>query len=110
VTVAPTEDYHHTHLIAIIDSVRDKIIVKGLLKETKLNERTEALARANADIATVPTHVRVFTISLKRSTPKSSAIHMLGRPITPSVGGEVDQSVNSRSASRVGCPTRSGIA
>jgi hypothetical protein len=39
-----------------------------LLKETKLNEHTEALARANADIATVPTHVRVFTISLKRST------------------------------------------
>ena len=61
-------NYHHTHLIAIIDSVRDKIIVKGLLKETKLNEHREALARANADIATVPTHVRVFTISLKRST------------------------------------------
>src|SRR6202795_1733114 len=29
----------------------------------------------------------VFTISLKRSTPKSSAIHKLGRPITPSFGG-----------------------
>ena len=51
-------NYHPTHLIAIIDSVRDKIIVKGLLKETNLNEHREALARANADIATVPTHVR----------------------------------------------------
>jgi hypothetical protein len=29
----------------------------------------------------------VFTISLKRSHPKSSAIHKLGRPITPSHGG-----------------------
>ena len=27
----------------------------------------------------------VFTISLKRSTHKSSAIHKLGRPITPSL-------------------------
>jgi hypothetical protein len=39
-----------------------------LLKETNLNEHREALARANADIATVPTHVRVLTISLERST------------------------------------------
>ena len=30
----------------------------------------------------------VFTISLKRSTQKSSAIHKLGRPITPSYGPE----------------------
>ncbi len=51
-------NYHPTHLIAIIDSVRDKIIVKGLLKETKLNDHREALARANADIAMVPAHVR----------------------------------------------------
>ena len=35
-------DYRRTHLIARIDSVRDKIIVKGLLKETELNEHKEA--------------------------------------------------------------------
>jgi hypothetical protein len=29
----------------------------------------------------------VFTISLKRSTQNSSAIHKLGRPITPSYRG-----------------------
>jgi len=38
-------DYRRTHLIALIDSVRDKIIAKGLLKETELNEHREALAR-----------------------------------------------------------------
>jgi hypothetical protein len=31
-----------------------------------------------------------FTISLKRSTQKSSAIHKLGRPITPSFGARAE--------------------
>src|SRR6266404_8030422 len=31
-----------------------------------------------------------FTISLKRSTQQSSAIHKLGRPITPSFGGRAE--------------------
>jgi hypothetical protein len=39
-----------------------------LLKETKLNEHSEALTRANADIATVPTHVRSWAMRTCRST------------------------------------------
>ena len=35
-----------------MDSVRDKIIAKGLLKEIELNERREALARQLNDPAT----------------------------------------------------------
>jgi hypothetical protein len=36
-----------------------------------------------------------FTISLKRSTQKSSAIHKLGRPITPSLRGKADSEIAS---------------
>lgn len=35
-------DYRRTHLISLIDSVRDKIISKGVLDEAKLNEHREA--------------------------------------------------------------------
>jgi len=49
-----------------------------LLKGTNLNEHREALARANADIATVPTHVRVLTISLERSTQNRGDIRGYG--------------------------------
>ena len=45
-------DYRRSHLIALIDSVRDKIITKGSLKETELNQHREALARHLNDPAT----------------------------------------------------------
>jgi|SRR5665213_215187 len=45
-------DYRRTHLISLIDSVRDKIIARGLLKETELNEHREALTRHLNDPAT----------------------------------------------------------
>jgi len=45
-------DYRRTHLISLIDSVRDKIIAKGVLDEAKLNEHREALAQHLKDPAT----------------------------------------------------------
>jgi SAM-dependent methyltransferase len=54
VTVAtpPPGDYRRTHLISLIDSVRDKVIAKGVLDEAKLNEHRQALARHLDDPAT----------------------------------------------------------
>lgn len=45
-------DYRRTHLIALIDSIRDKVIAKGLLNETELKEHKEALAQHLNDPAT----------------------------------------------------------
>jgi hypothetical protein len=54
VTVAtpPPGDYRRTHLISLIDSVRDKIIAKGVLDEAKLNEHRQALLHHLEDPAT----------------------------------------------------------
>ncbi|MGE5166507.1 MAG: methyltransferase domain-containing protein [Sphingobacteriales bacterium] len=54
VTVAtpPPGDYRRTHLISLIDSIRDKVIAKGVLDEAKLNEHRQALARHLEDPAT----------------------------------------------------------
>jgi SAM-dependent methyltransferase len=38
-------DYRRTHLISLIDSVRDKVIANGLLNEAELKEHREALLR-----------------------------------------------------------------
>jgi SAM-dependent methyltransferase len=38
-------DYRRTHLLALIDSVRDKVIAKGVLSETELMQHRDALAR-----------------------------------------------------------------
>jgi ubiquinone/menaquinone biosynthesis C-methylase UbiE len=46
-------DYRRTHLIALIDSIREKVIAKGLLKEAELKEHKEALARHLDDPATI---------------------------------------------------------
>jgi SAM-dependent methyltransferase len=52
VETPPLGDYRRTHLISLIDSVRDKIIAKGVLDEAKLNEHREALAQHLKDPAT----------------------------------------------------------
>src|SRR5216684_2107425 len=52
VETPPLGDYRRTHLSSLIESVRDKIIAKGLLKETELNEHREALMRHLNDPAT----------------------------------------------------------
>jgi ubiquinone/menaquinone biosynthesis C-methylase UbiE len=54
VTVAtpPPGDYRRTHLISLIDSVRDKVVAKGVLDEAKLNEHRQVLARHLEDPAT----------------------------------------------------------
>lgn len=46
-------DYRRTHLISLIDSVRDKIVAKGILGESALNEHRDALQRHLADPATI---------------------------------------------------------
>jgi ubiquinone/menaquinone biosynthesis C-methylase UbiE len=38
-------DYRRTHLIALIESIREKVIGKGLLSETELQEHKNALSR-----------------------------------------------------------------
>lgn len=38
-------DYRRTHLISLIDSIREKVIAKGLLNEAELKEHREALVR-----------------------------------------------------------------
>jgi SAM-dependent methyltransferase len=43
VETPPLGDYRRTHLIALIDSIRDKIIAKALLTEAELNEHRAAL-------------------------------------------------------------------
>ena len=45
-------DYRRTHLISLIDSVRDKVIANGLLNEAELKEHREALVRHLNDPAT----------------------------------------------------------
>jgi hypothetical protein len=54
VTVAtpPPGDYRRTHLISLIDSVRDKIIANGVLDESKLDEHRQALLDHLKDPAT----------------------------------------------------------
>lgn len=54
VTVAtpPPGDYRRTHLVSLIDSVREKIIAKGLLDEAELNKHRNALAQHLEDSAT----------------------------------------------------------
>jgi SAM-dependent methyltransferase len=52
VETPPLGDYRRTHLISLIDSVRDKIIANGVLNETKLNEHREALAQHLKDPTT----------------------------------------------------------
>jgi hypothetical protein len=45
-------DYRRTHLISLIDSVRDKVIAMGLLNEVELKEHREALVCHLNDPAT----------------------------------------------------------
>lgn len=45
-------DYRRTHLVSLIDSVRDKVIAKGLLTAAELKEHREALVRHLDDPAT----------------------------------------------------------
>jgi len=52
VETPPVGDYRRTHLIALIESVREKILDKGLLAETELNEHKEALVHHLNDPAT----------------------------------------------------------
>jgi ubiquinone/menaquinone biosynthesis C-methylase UbiE len=52
VETPPIGDYRRTHLISLIDSVRDKIIAEGALNDAKLNEHREALAQHLNDPAT----------------------------------------------------------
>jgi hypothetical protein len=52
VATPPVGDYRRTHLVSLIESVRDKVIAKGILSETALNEHCEALRRHLADPAT----------------------------------------------------------
>ena len=52
VETPPLGDYRRTHLISLIDSVRDKIIAKGILEEAELNKHREALAQHLKDPAT----------------------------------------------------------
>ena len=55
VTVATPKlgDYRRTHLISLIDSVRDKVIVSRLLDVSELDEHREALLRHLNDPATI---------------------------------------------------------
>jgi SAM-dependent methyltransferase len=46
-------DYRRTHLIALIDSVREKVVAKGLLNATELEEHREALVHHLDDPATI---------------------------------------------------------
>jgi len=52
VETPPIGDYRRTHLISLIDSVRDKIVAKGVLDDARLNEHREALAQHLKDPAT----------------------------------------------------------
>ena len=52
VEAPPLGDYRRTHLVSLIDSVRDKIIAKGLLNETELIDHREALVHHLSDPAT----------------------------------------------------------
>jgi SAM-dependent methyltransferase len=52
VETPPLGDYRRTHLISLIDSVRDKIIAQGVLDEAELNQHREALVQHLKDPAT----------------------------------------------------------
>jgi ubiquinone/menaquinone biosynthesis C-methylase UbiE len=52
VETPPLGDYRRTHLLSLIDSVRDKIIANKVLDEAKLNEHREALAKHLKDPGT----------------------------------------------------------
>ena len=52
VETPPLGDYRRTHLISLVDSIRDKIIARGLLKEADLNGHREALMRHLSDPTT----------------------------------------------------------
>src|SRR6266404_3207488 len=52
VETPPLGDYRRTHRISLIDSVRDKIIDKRLLKGAELSEHREALMHHLNDPAT----------------------------------------------------------
>ena len=52
VETPPLGDYRRTHLISLIDSLRDKIIAMGVLDEAKLDEHRNALAQHLKDPAT----------------------------------------------------------
>jgi ubiquinone/menaquinone biosynthesis C-methylase UbiE len=45
-------DYRRTHLVSLIDSIREQVITKGLLDEAELKEHREALVRHLDDPAT----------------------------------------------------------
>ena len=55
ITVATPEvgDYRRTHLLSLIDPVREKVIAKGLLDEKQLRDHRDALSRHLNDPATV---------------------------------------------------------
>jgi SAM-dependent methyltransferase len=52
VETPPPGDYRRTHLLSLIDSVRDKVIANGVLDEAQLKEHREALAHHLKDPAT----------------------------------------------------------
>lgn len=52
VETPPLGDYRRTHLLSLIDSVRDKIVANKVLEEAKLNEHREALAQHLKDPGT----------------------------------------------------------
>jgi ubiquinone/menaquinone biosynthesis C-methylase UbiE len=52
VETPPLGDYRRTHLLSLIDSVRDKIIANKVLDEAKLNEHREALSQHLKDPGT----------------------------------------------------------
>ena len=52
VETPPLGDYRRTHLLSLIDSVRDKIVAKGVLDDAKLNEHRELVAQHLKDPAT----------------------------------------------------------
>src|SRR5574340_253125 len=45
-------DYRRTHLVALIDSVSDKIVAKGVLTKDELKEHRDALLRHLGDAKT----------------------------------------------------------
>lgn len=68
VETPPLGDYRRTHLIALIDSIRDKIIAKGVLSESALDGHREALSRhLNDPAVTVIDKLLVQTWGAKQS-------------------------------------------
>jgi len=52
VETPPLGDYRRTHLLSLIDSVRDKIVASGMLDDAKLTDHREALAQHLQDPTT----------------------------------------------------------